>query len=83
MTKALKLLYLIDETAYGRTGGPVTWMDYKVGEMGPVAEELHEALRHERYLLEHGKRISLEVFIRTSQQTDQQGRPLINIEPKE
>jgi len=34
MTKALKLLYLIDETSYMRTGVPVTWLDYKVWEMG-------------------------------------------------
>lgn len=82
MTKALKLLYLIDETAYGRTGVPVTWMDYKVWEMGPVAEELYEELRHERFFVENSKQISLEPFITTVKKTGPQGNTFINIEPK-
>jgi uncharacterized phage-associated protein len=81
MTKALKLLYLIDETAYSRTGVPVTWVDYKVWEMGPVAEELYEELRNERFLMENGQRISLEDYVQTKR-TDYQGREFIIIEPK-
>ena len=48
MTKALKLLYLIDETSYMQTGVSVTWLDYKVWEMGPVAEELYNELRYDQ-----------------------------------
>lgn len=65
MTKALKLLYLIDETAYMRTGVPVTWMEYKVWEMGPVAEELHNELRHDQSLLQNGVPVNLDNFIET------------------
>lgn len=82
MTKALKLLYLIDETAYSRTGVPITWMDYKVWEMGPVAEELYEELRNERYLFENGQRIALEPYIQTKKITNAIGELSIIIEPK-
>lgn len=36
ITKLLKLLYLVDETAVRRTGVPVTWLTYKVWKFGPV-----------------------------------------------
>jgi uncharacterized phage-associated protein len=65
MTKALKLLYLIDETSYMRTGVSVTWLDYKVWEMGPVAEELYNELRYDQSLLQNGEPINLEKFIQT------------------
>ncbi len=65
MTKLLKLLYLIDETAYFRTGVPVTWLDYKVWEMGPVAEELYNELRYDQSLIQNGEKINLEPFIFT------------------
>jgi uncharacterized phage-associated protein len=65
MTKALKLLYLIDETSYMRTGVSVTWLDYKVWEMGPVAEELYNELRYDQSLLQNGEPINLESFIQT------------------
>jgi uncharacterized phage-associated protein len=81
MTKALKLLYLIDETAYSRTGVPVTWVDYKVWEMGPVAEELYEELRNERYLMENNQRVSLEAYIQTKR-INLQGHDSLIIEPK-
>jgi len=38
-TKLIKLLYLIDETAVKDDGIPVTWLDYKVWQFGPVAPE--------------------------------------------
>src|ERR1700744_2505794 len=65
MTKALKLLYLIDETSYMRTGVSITWLDYKVWEMGPVAEELYNELRNDQSLLQNGEPINLESFIET------------------
>lgn len=36
LTKLLKLLYLIDETATRQLGTPVTWLTYKVWQFGPV-----------------------------------------------
>ncbi len=42
VTKALKLLYIIDETAVKETGTPLTWLTYQVWEMGPVANEIYE-----------------------------------------
>jgi uncharacterized phage-associated protein len=40
-TKLIKLLYLIDETAVKDDGIPVTWLDYKVWQYGPVAPETY------------------------------------------
>jgi uncharacterized phage-associated protein len=82
MTKALKLLYLIDETAYLRTGVPVTWMDYKVWKMGPVAEELYNELRYDQSLIQNGKPVNLEAFIETEKVEGQDGKLQITIYPK-
>lgn len=82
MTKALKLLYLIDETSYMRTGVPVTWLDYKAWEMGPVAEELYNELRFDQKLLQHNKPLSLENFIRTEKKDSAEGQTLITLFPK-
>jgi uncharacterized phage-associated protein len=41
-TKALKLLYIIDETAIKTYGVPVTWLEYKAWVHGPVAEEIFD-----------------------------------------
>jgi uncharacterized phage-associated protein len=49
ITKALKLLYLIDEMAVREIGTPVTWLEYKVWEMGPVAVDIYNEIKH----LEH------------------------------
>lgn len=45
LTKALKVLYLIDEIAIKQTGTPVTWQDYQVWKHGPVADEVYNELR--------------------------------------
>lgn len=82
MTKALKLLYLIDETSYMRTGVSVTWLDYKVWEMGPVAEELYNELRYDQSILQNGEPINLEGFIQTETTEAQNGQTQIIIHPK-
>lgn len=82
MTKALKLLYLIDETAYMRTGVSVTWLDYKVWEMGPVAEELYNELRYDQSLLQNGEPLNLESFIQTEKTEGFGGQTQIIIRPK-
>jgi uncharacterized phage-associated protein len=82
MTKALKLLYLIDETAYMHTGVSVTWLDYKVWEMGPVAEELYNELRYDQSILQNGETINLEGFIETEKIDGFNGQTQIIIRPK-
>ena len=82
LTKALKLLYLIDEAAYMRTGVPVTWLDYKVWEMGPVAEELYNELRDDQSLVQNGEPLTLEPFIETSKKTGNDGQGQITLYPK-
>lgn len=82
MTKALKLLYLIDETAYQRTGVPVTWLDYKAWEMGPVAEELYNELRYDQSLVQNGEPLTLEAFISTEKKASAEGQQQITIHPK-
>jgi uncharacterized phage-associated protein len=42
LTKALKLIYLIDEKSIKETGVPVTWLDYEVWKNGPVPRELFD-----------------------------------------
>ena len=81
MTKALKLLYLIDETAYQRTGVPVTWLEYKVWEMGPVADELYNELRYNQFIAQNGSIFSLDNYITTDKKTTADGNPLVIIFP--
>lgn len=50
LTKALKLLYIIDETSIGETGSPVTWLEYKVWKMGPVSLDVYNDIRYQREL---------------------------------
>lgn len=46
LTKLLKLLYIVDETAIKETGAPVTGLDYRVWKMGPVAFDVYKDLMH-------------------------------------
>jgi uncharacterized phage-associated protein len=46
LTKALKLLYVIDETSMKEVGVPVTWLEYKAWEYGPVAPEIYEEIKN-------------------------------------
>lgn len=39
-TKLLKLLFLIDEESVLRTGVPITWLNYKAWQLGPVNEDV-------------------------------------------
>lgn len=45
LTKALKLLYLLDETSTKEIGVPFTWLEYKAWEKGPVPVKLYEELQ--------------------------------------
>jgi uncharacterized phage-associated protein len=63
MTKTLKLLYILDETSIKETGTPVTWLDYKVWENGPVAIDVYNEIRHQEVFCYQGKELSLLQFI--------------------
>ncbi|WP_300977923.1 Panacea domain-containing protein [Flavobacterium sp.] len=63
MTKTLKLLYILDETSIKETGTPVTWLDYKVWENGPVAIDVYNEIKHQEVFCYHGKELSLLQFI--------------------
>jgi uncharacterized phage-associated protein len=63
MTKALKLLYIIDETAVRQSGAPITWLDYKVWKNGPVAPEIYNELRHNQFVTYDKLPINLSDFI--------------------
>ena len=41
-TKLIKLLYLIDEESVKDSGVPITWLDYKVWQYGPVSPAIYE-----------------------------------------
>ena len=40
-TQLIKLIYLIDEEAVKDDGVPITWLDYKAWQYGPVAPETY------------------------------------------
>jgi len=65
LTKTLKLLYLIDETSVKETGTPVTWLEYKVWENGPVAKDIHAELKYGDKLYHNNSTISLDSFVKT------------------
>ena len=41
-TKLIKLLYLIDEESVRESGVPITWLEYKVWQYGPVSPAIYE-----------------------------------------
>ncbi len=81
LTKTLKLLYLIDETAYSRTGVSITWFDYKVWKNGPVAEELYNELKYDQSIIQNGEKINLEPYIET-QKKEKGEQTFVDILPK-
>jgi uncharacterized phage-associated protein len=44
LTKALKLLFMLDEESIIETGAPITWLDYQAWEQGPVANEIYDEI---------------------------------------
>lgn len=48
ITKLLKLLYIIDELSVIETSAPVTGLEYKVWEMGPVAIDVYYEFAHNK-----------------------------------
>jgi uncharacterized phage-associated protein len=72
LTKALKLLYIIDEMSVKETGVPVTWLEYKAWKYGPVSEEIYNEVKN-RVKCHNNRPLSLESYIKV--------KPFIN--PKE
>ncbi len=64
LTKLLKLLYLIDETAVKKTGVPLTWLDYRVWALGPVAYSIYNEIKYGNKETVNGKVISLDNFVK-------------------
>lgn len=61
LTKLLKLLYLIDETSIKESGVPVTWLEYKVWEKGPVASQVYNDIKWENTNI-FGNYIDIEII---------------------
>jgi uncharacterized phage-associated protein len=80
MTKALKLLYIIDETSIKETGSPITWLDYKVWEMGPVAVDIYNEIKRKETILYQGKELTISEYIDLN--TVDEGRQDIYLKPK-
>ncbi len=63
LTKALKLLYLIDEASVLKSGSPITFLDYKVWENGPVAPEVYDEFKYGRKIIQGEVEYSFDDFI--------------------
>lgn len=81
MTKALKLLYIIDETAIKETGSPITWLDYKVWEMGPVAVDIYNEIKRNETICYQGKELTVSDYIELSF-VEKENRTEIYLKPK-
>lgn len=79
MTKALKLLYLIDEQAVRTSGTPITWLDYKVWKNGPVAQELYQELKFNQVNTFGEERVSLESFIQIERAPNHKNKEQLDV----
>lgn len=71
LTKALKLLYILDETSTKEIGVPFTWLEYKAWEKGPVPVKLYEELQ-EKLPLNLGNEV-LSKYISVSKNPSPEG----------
>lgn len=63
MTKSLKLLYILDETSVKETGTLLTWLDYKVWEMGPVAIDIYNEIKRDEIICFKGKELKSTEYV--------------------
>lgn len=68
VTKALKLLYIIDETSMREVGVPVTWSGYKVWKYGPVSQDVYDALNTPDFCT-----FDFNSFIKVNKKVDKEG----------
>ncbi len=64
LTKLLKIIYIIDETAVREIGVPVTWLDYQVWKLGPVPKNIYDELRNNKKIICQNDTFSLSKFIK-------------------
>jgi uncharacterized phage-associated protein len=81
MTKAIKLLFLLDEKSVKETGVPVTWLDYSAWKMGPVPSALYHELKHGRPERDDGEDYSIADYV-DIQRYEESGNTQINIKAK-
>lgn len=81
LTKALKLIYLLDERSISESGVPITWLDYNAWKMGPVPRVLYEELRFGKPEVDEFGQHSLQdhIFALIS---DDLGEKTVTISPK-
>ncbi|MEP6929824.1 MAG: Panacea domain-containing protein [Flavobacterium sp.] len=83
MTKTLKLLYIIDETAIKETGALITWLDYKVWGDGPVAIEIYNEIKRNEILSSYGKEITIKPYVALEKIQKYDKEEVIFLKPKE
>ena len=64
LTKLLKIIYIIDETAVREIGVPVTWLDYQVWKLGPVPRDVYDELRHNKQTIYKNETFSLNTYVK-------------------
>lgn len=77
LTKALKLLFLLDETSVKETGVPVTWLDYKVWRLGPVAKQIYLEFRNGQKECLNNEILSLDPFVEANEESIYNKRGLV------
>jgi uncharacterized phage-associated protein len=87
LKKALKLLYLLDESSVDETGVPITWIDHYAWKKGPVATDIYFEVNN----IENSKKkpvrktkefnIGLSEFIDTESK-NYKGNDYVSIVPK-
>jgi uncharacterized phage-associated protein len=83
LTKALKLMYIIDETSIKEVGSPITWLDYKVWENGPVAEDIYNEVKYNQRTYVGDKDISVDKYVTIDRRFNaEKGREEIYFIPK-
>lgn len=83
LTKALKLMYIIDETSIKEAGSPITWLDYKVWENGPVAEDIYNEVKYGQKTFVGERDISFDKYVNIEKRFDKEkDKELVFINPK-
>lgn len=81
MTKAIKLLFLLDHKSISETGVPITWLEYRAWKMGPVPHKLYKELRFGDLESDFLGEYSISEFI-DIQRYEEPGEKQVNLEAK-
>lgn len=63
LTKALKLLFILDREAILATGVPVTWLKYQAWRQGPVAREVYNDAVFNEHVCLRGKEYTIRNYV--------------------